>query len=196
MSTTVNYNASSTGELIPTPELPAEKSDNESTVVEFPFKGSYSESAIAKIACELESFNGGNKEKAVSKFVASTLTHFCKENERFAEVVFKTKKTLSDICEEVMKGCGNHISDIDVYRGAVKAYFPNSDIRFLMEIEIIGEPPTEEEMQKLPEKKAEKKAKKAEASPKPKKKTSNKSLAKTTKATEEKKPEILQLSLF
>lgn len=117
--------------------------------------------AAEKIAAELKDFKGGNKETAVSKFVASTLTHFCEENERFAQVVYKTPRTLSDCCAEVMKNCGNSISDIDVYRGAVKHYFPNADVFFKMEIHITGDVPTDEEIQRKPEQKAlEKKAKK------------------------------------
>lgn len=158
-------------------------------VVEMP--RDYSTLAKDKIGAELKDFSGGQKEKAVSKFVASTLTHFCEENIIFAEVVYKTRRTLSDCCAEIMKGCGTHISDIDVYRGAVKSYFPNSDIRCIMEIEITGEAPSEEEMAKLPEKpkpkpaprKAEKPATKPKVAPAPSPK-------------EKPKPEVIQLSLF
>ena len=108
--------------------------------------------AAEKIAAELKSFAGGAKEKAISKFAAETLTHFCEESAAFAEVVYKTRRTLSDCCAEVMKGTGNYISDIDVYRGIVRAYFPNADVKFLMNIEINGAAPSEEEMARLPEK--------------------------------------------
>lgn len=92
--------------------------------------------AAEKIAAELKSFTGGQKEKCVSTHVAAQITHFCEESPEFAEVVYKTKRTLSDCCTEVLKGVGNHISYIDVYRGIVKAYFPNADVRFIMDIEI------------------------------------------------------------
>lgn len=113
---------------------------------------SYSALAAAKIAAELESFKGGNKETAVSKFVASTLTHFCEQNERFAEIVYKTPRTLSNCCAEIMDGCGNQISDIDVYRGAVQSYFPNADISFNMTIQINGEAPSNDELLRPPKK--------------------------------------------
>jgi len=130
-----------------------------SAVIQFP--QNFSALAVEKIAAELTGFKGGTKETAVSKFVASTLTKFCEENERFAEIVYRTPKTLSDCCADVMKGCGNSISDIDVYRGAVKHYFPNADVFFKMEIHITGDVPTEEEIQRKPEQKApEPKAKK------------------------------------
>jgi hypothetical protein len=106
----------------------------------------YSSLAVAKIAAELEVFKGGTKEITVSKFVASTLTHFCEQNERFAEAVYRTTRTLSETCAEIMDGCGNQISDIDVYRGAVQSYFPNADIAFVMNIQINGDAPDEAEL--------------------------------------------------
>lgn len=150
--------------------------------------------AVEKIAAELKDFTGGNKEKAVSKFAAETLTHFCEESAQFAEVVYKTKRTLSDCCAEVMKGTGNYVSDIDVYRGIVRAYFPNADVKFLMNIEINGAAPSEEEMNKLPEKPKPKPAKKkpvekaaAPAKPAP---------AKPVPKKKPEQPEMIQLTLF
>jgi len=139
--------------------------------------------AKEKIANQLATFAGGQKEKAISQFAASQLCHFCEESPLFAEVVYKTRRTLSDCCAEVMKGTGNCVSDIDVYRGIVRAYFPNADVRFLMDIEINGAAPSEEEMAKLPEKPAPKvSAKKAAPAPAPKPAPT--------------KPESIQLSLF
>lgn len=173
----------------------------------------YSELAAEKIQQELEAFSGRQKEKAVSTFVASTLTHFCKENERFAEIVYKTKRSLSDCCYEIMKGTGNSISDIDVYRGAVRHYFPNSDIKFNMEITINGEAPSEEELArevKKPEPKAQKKAKESEEdededieddeeikeTPAPRKQQTSHKAESKAKPQKKQKKEVLQISLF
>ncbi len=114
-------------------------------------KPTYSKLAVEKIAAELKDFKGDRYGMAVKSHVASTLTHFCEQDERFAEVVYKTKRTLSDCCAEIMKGCGQSISDIDVYRGAVRHYFPNADIDFHMTITFTGDAPTEEEMARIPE---------------------------------------------
>ena len=111
---------------------------------------SYSRLAVTKINNELSMFKGGMKEKTVSKFVASTLVHFCEADEQFAEVVSKTPRTLSDCCAEVMCGCGNQVSDIDVYRGAAQFYFPNSEIHFNMEIRLTGAAPSEDEINRPP----------------------------------------------
>ncbi len=150
--------------------------------------------AAEKIAAELKSFTGGSKEKAVSKFAAETVNHFCEESAQFAQVVYKTRRTLSDCCAEVMKGAGNYVSDIDVYRGIVRAYFPNADVKFLMNIEINGAAPSEDEMNKLPEKPKPKPAKKkpvekaaAPAKPVP---------AKPTPKKKSPQPEMIQLTLF
>ena len=128
---------------------------------------SYSKMAVEKIAAELKDFKGDRYGMAVKDHVAATITHFCEQNERFAEVVYKTKRTLSDCCAEIMKGCGQSISDIDVYRGAVRNYFPNADIDFHMTITLTGEAPTEEEMSRVPEKKPATKAEKKEEGKKP-----------------------------
>lgn len=133
----------------------------------------FTQLAVEKIAAELKDFKGDRYGMAVKNHVAATITHFCEQNERFAEVVYKTKRTLSDCCAEIMKGCGTSISDIDVYRGAVRNYFPNADIDFHMTITLTGEAPTAEEMNRVP---AQKPAPKAE------KKTEGKKPAKAEKA--------------
>lgn len=133
----------------------------------------YTRLAVEKIAAELKGFKGDRYGMAVKNHVAATITHFCEQNERFAEVVYKTKRTLSDCCAEIMKGCGQSISDIDVYRGAVRNYFPNADIDFHMTITLTGDAPTAEEMERLPAQKP---------TPKAEKKVPDKKPAKTEKA--------------
>lgn len=155
----------------------------------------YPSLAAEKIAAELKDFSGGQKEKAISKFAAETLTHFCEESAQFALVVYKTRRTLSDCCAEVMKGTGNYVSDIDVYRGIVRAYFPNADVKFLMNIEINGAAPSEEEMAKPPERPITR----PKARPVPKKPAEKAAAPAPIKPEPEKeppKPETIQLSLF
>lgn len=106
----------------------------------------YSKLASEKIAKELSEFKGDRYGQAVKSFVASTLTNFCGQSQRFAQVVYETPATISDCCAEIMKGCGTHISDIDVYRGAVRYYFPNAEIEFTLTIDASGDMPTPEEM--------------------------------------------------
>ena len=45
---------------------------------------SYKKLAVEKIAAELKDFKGDRYGMAVKNHVASTLTHFCEQDERFA----------------------------------------------------------------------------------------------------------------
>lgn len=145
-----------------------------------------------KIEAETGSFNGGRKEKAVYKYVADVLKNFCRKDERFAKVVYSTKRTLSDCVEEIMKDCGDHISDFDVYQKATQFYFPNSKLSCVMTIEINGEEPNEEYLNKEAPKPKEKSPVK-----KPIKKTSEKSKAmKPNKKVEKNASDVIQLTLF
>lgn len=170
-------------------------------VIDITSKQDYTQLAVDKITEELKNFKGGQKEKSVSSHVASTITHFCEQEPRFAEVVYKTKRTLSDCCAEIMKGCGNYVSDIDVYRGAVKNYFPNAEVQFTMTITIDGDTPSEDEMnrevRKSEPKKTAKAAKpKAAAAPKPDTKPVQKPKTPGKPKEKPKATDVIQLSLF
>ncbi|MDD3230981.1 MAG: hypothetical protein PHE09_17470 [Oscillospiraceae bacterium] len=95
------------------------------------------EQAKQKLQDELKKFSGGSKEKAVSKSVCKTLDSFCNE-EFFAQAVWDSDKTLSDCCKAIMSGAGSSISDLDVYKAAVKFYLPGADVKFKMEITMNG----------------------------------------------------------
>ena len=134
-----------------------------SNVIDLFASQDYKVLAVQKIDDELKSFQGDRYGQAVKDHVAATLKHFCEQDARFAQVVYNTKRTLSDCCAEIMKGCGQSISDIDVYRGAVRHYFPNADVTFHMTISITGDAPTVEEMNRVPEKPQKKEPKKTPA---------------------------------
>ncbi len=148
--------------------------------------------AVDKLGQEETSFSGGQKEQAIHKAVAATLKKFCEEDARFAQVVLKTRRTLSDCCGQIVKGVGSSISDLEVYRRAVQFYFPNSEIEFKMNILLTGEAPSEEEMAREPEKSKPSKSRQQ-------KKPQAAARAVSDKPAEPKKPaqsEIIQLSLF
>ncbi len=149
-----------------------------------------------KLRQEEAAFSGGLREQAIHKAVVATLKKFCEEDARFAQVFLKTRRTLSDCCGQIVRGVGNSISDIEVYRRAVQFYFPNSEIEFKMNILLTGEAPSEEEMAREPEKKQPPKPRKvkkikAAAPPEPKEKTSR-----PVPPPKPDAPEIIQLSLF
>lgn len=144
--------------------------------------------AVEKIDSELKEFKGDRYGQAVHTYVANALREFCQKNERFAEVLYKTKRSLSDCIAEIMKGCGNAISDIEVYRRAAKLYFPNSEVEFIMTITISGEDPDETYLEKEPSVKVN------ETASKPNSAKPDKPGKKEKPKKEE--PEVIQLSLF
>lgn len=139
--------------------------------------------AIEKINKELDEFHGNKYGNAVHTYVANILRDFCEQDEHFAETVYKTKRTLSDCCAEIMKGCGQHLSDIEVYRRATKMYFPDSEVDCVITI-TTGEPPDDNYLSKEPKKRT------AEKSSKEKTVGEKKTPAKA------KESEVIQLTLF
>lgn len=137
--------------------------------------------AIERIDNESKEYKGGKYGQVVYTYVANALREFCRQNELFAEAVVKTKRGFSDCVNTIMKGCGNSISDIEVYRRAAKFFFPDSEVEFLMTIKL-GEFPKEKYLLKEPQKKTEHKTKpkKEKATSKPKSNNTN----------------VIQLSLF
>ncbi len=98
----------------------------------------YQQQAIEKLKAELKTFTGGTNEKAVSQSVAETLQMFCEQDDEFAQAIVQSNKTLSDCCKAIMTKVGNSISDIEVYKRAVRFYFSAADIQFKMTIDLCG----------------------------------------------------------
>lgn len=147
----------------------------------------YKALAVQKIDQEVKDFKGDKYGEAVYTYVANALREFCSQDERFAMVLYKTKRSLSDCIKEIMRGCGKSISDIEVYRRAAKLYFPNSEVEFVMKISIVGEEPNDKYLLKEPKEQSEK----AE--------TPSKSENKTTqpkKSSKKKDDNVIQLSLY
>ncbi|MHB1153540.1 MAG: hypothetical protein ACYCWE_21045 [Eubacteriales bacterium] len=92
--------------------------------------------AIGKITREIKDIKVGPKEKAVSAPVFDTLIKFIDQDEEFAQAIVQSDKTFTDCLTAVMKGVGNSISDIEVYRRVVQFYFPGAGINFTMTINL------------------------------------------------------------
>lgn len=107
--------------------------------------------AIEKIKKETENFKGDRYAEAVHQEVSEVLINFCKQNIQLADVITKTKRTLSDCCTECVKDVKNgKLSDLEVYKRAVGFYFPNSEVSMIMAVQL-GEAPDEEYINKEPE---------------------------------------------
>lgn len=89
------------------------------------------EAAIAKLEAGAKEVKG-QKEMAVKKAVVDALSDFCRQSDEFAETITGTGKCLRECLEEVMRGVGSSISDIEVYRRAVAFWMPGYTVQMQM----------------------------------------------------------------
>lgn len=95
------------------------------------------EQAIKKLDMEFKDCKKlSQKGNAVSSAVLDALKTFCRQNTEFSQAVVQMDKPVKDCIENTVKGCGNAISDIEVYLKAVQFYFPGSNVRFSMIIDL------------------------------------------------------------
>lgn len=64
------------------------------------------------------------------------LLEFCRQEDEFAQAIIENDKTVATCCEEIAKNAGRAISDLEVYKQAVKFYFPGADVEFQMKIDL------------------------------------------------------------
>lgn len=96
--------------------------------------------AIAKLTDEFQVKYVGNKYiNAVKDEIFEMLCDLCNKSEAFEKVIVESDKTLNECLEEITKGLGQSISDIELYRRAVQFYCPDADIHFDMRIEMPNE---------------------------------------------------------
>lgn len=98
--------------------------------------GFYQE-AEARIHKELPSVKG-QKEGAIKGAVKDALLNFARQEEEFAQAIVQGG-SFGGCMAAVCKGIGTSISDLEAYRRAAAYYFPGSDVRFEMRIELAGE---------------------------------------------------------
>lgn len=89
--------------------------------------------ALNRLTKESKEAKLSGKEKAMAGAVRKALEVFCRQDEEFAQAVAQGG-SFADCMKAVAKGVGNAISDLDVYKRAVKFYFRGADVRFVMEI--------------------------------------------------------------
>ena len=93
----------------------------------------YIEAAIDRLKKELPGIKG-QKESVMKRAVAEAMENFCRQDGAFARAVAEGG-SFADCMKAVAKGVGNSISDLEAYRRAVRFYFPEAEIRFVMTIE-------------------------------------------------------------
>lgn len=92
--------------------------------------------AKEKIRHELSSAKLSAKAKAVAGAVEEALCLFCEQNAEFAQAVEQSDRTAAQCVESAVKGCGNSISDFDLYSRAVAFYFEGAKVHFNMTIDL------------------------------------------------------------
>ena len=92
--------------------------------------------AVKKLGEELKdkSAKWSQKAGAIKTAVHDALVTFCGQNEEFAQAVAQSEKTLWAVCEECVKNVGQSVSDLEVYRSAVAAYFPGAQVDCVMTV--------------------------------------------------------------
>lgn len=95
--------------------------------------------ALEKIKKERTEIKGGRHASAVAPFVADTLIVFINDNDEFAAAVANSEKSLNDCCSEITKDTKDFVSDLEVYKRAVKFYLPDADIKCEMSVVCSGE---------------------------------------------------------
>lgn len=96
------------------------------------------ENAIKKLTTQKDEAQKslGQKEQVISSPVYNALCEFCRQEIEFSQAILQTDKTFVDCLKNCLKGSGNAISDIDVYKKAVSFYFDGADINFSMTINL------------------------------------------------------------
>lgn len=112
------------------------------------------EDAVKKLGEELndKTAKWSAKAWAVKGAVHDALVTFCGQNEEFAQAVAQSDKTLSAVCEECVKNVGQSVSDLEVYRAAVAAYFPGAQVDCVMTVRMSQHEEPEAQIAGRPEK--------------------------------------------
>ena len=76
------------------------------------------------------------KAAVILPAVREALLKFSEQETEFAQAIVESGKNLKECCEHIVKDSGNCLSDIEVYRRAVKFYFDGADVEFEMRINL------------------------------------------------------------
>lgn len=81
----------------------------------------------------------GRHAQVLAKPTANALMEFCRQEPEFEQAIEQSGKTFDDCLNEITKGLGSSISDLDLFTRAVKFYFPVAAVRFHMTIDLFGD---------------------------------------------------------
>lgn len=72
------------------------------------------------------------KAEVIKDATIKALHQFCEQSEEFSRAVIDCDKPFEVCLNEIIKGTGNAISDLDVFNKAVQFYFPGAVVEFRM----------------------------------------------------------------
>ena len=81
----------------------------------------------------------GQKQEVIAPSVAEALKSFCEQEPEFEQAIEQSGKTFQECLDVCVKGVSSSISDIEVYRRAVKFYFSTATVSFHMSIDLSGD---------------------------------------------------------
>lgn len=83
----------------------------------------------------------GDIQRVIAGDTAKALKEFCRQEPEFEQAIEQSDKTFQACLDHIARKCAGEkgVSDLDVFRAAVKFYFPTADIRFRMEIDLCAE---------------------------------------------------------
>lgn len=83
----------------------------------------------------------GQIQQVVAGPTAEALREFGRQEPEFKQAMEQSDKTFQACLDSIAELCDykDGVSDLDVFRAAVKYYFPTADIRFRMEIDLCAE---------------------------------------------------------
>lgn len=96
------------------------------------------ETALAKLTTEKKTAKYDRYASIMKNQVCEALENFCRQDEEFAQAVVQGGP-FEKCMQQVAKNCGHGISDLEAFRRAARFYFPGSEVRFQMFIELCGE---------------------------------------------------------
>lgn len=81
----------------------------------------------------------GKYQRAVADETAKALMLFCEQEPEFEQAIEQSEMDFQCCLDNVVRGVGGSISDLEVYTRAVKFYFSTAAIHFNMTIDLSGD---------------------------------------------------------
>ncbi len=83
----------------------------------------------------------GKVQTVIARETAEALKHFCDQEPEFEQAIEQSGKSFADCLDEITKDVSASnagVSDIEIYRRAVKFYFSTATVGFTMHIDLSG----------------------------------------------------------